>query len=61
MAPTSEQIRAVAQAIIDELTRQDYGNTIQLGDDLKVDYLDQGEVDLSKVALAAIAAMEKVS
>jgi len=49
-------VGAVARAISSELARQDYTEW-QLDDELKLAYLDQGEVDFGLVARAAISAM----
>lgn len=48
---------AVAQAIAKELLRQDYDDDelFELGYDLKLAYLDQGEVDFGLVAEAAMS------
>lgn len=55
----SDELRAtIARAISDELGIQDRGQPFPLGDDLKLEWLDQGETDLGKVAdriLALIA------
>jgi hypothetical protein len=52
---TSEDIARVAHAIAAEIARQDYGDW-KLNEDLTVDYLDQGTVDFSLVAKAALTA-----
>lgn len=49
-------VASVARAIAAEIGRQDYG-PFPLGDDLKLDWLDQGEVDFGLVAQAAIRAV----
>lgn len=54
---TDEQVRAVAQAIVHELGRQDYDDPHKMDDRMCVPYLDQGAVDMSLVAKAALAAM----
>lgn len=56
---TDDQTRAVAQAIADELMRQE--GSIDppypaLPDDMELDYIDQGRADMGAVARAAIAA-----
>ncbi len=52
-------VEAVARAIANELLSQDYENS-PVPDEwgMTLPYLDQGEVDFSKVARAAIAAYE---
>ena len=60
MTDTS-MIERVARAIVAELGRQDGHDDPQWIDpDLKVRYLDQGEVDMGKVARAAIEAMRPI-
>jgi hypothetical protein len=55
MAET-EIVERVARAIVAELARQDCQD-FTLGDDLKLAWLDQGEVDFAIVARKAIEAM----
>jgi hypothetical protein len=47
----------IARAVAAELGRQDDETPWKLADDLKVAYLDQGEVDFGKVADAVIAVL----
>lgn len=54
----SEMVEAVARAIVAELGRQDDGDEWSLGDDLKLAYLDQGEVDFALVAQAALSVIQ---
>lgn len=51
-----ELIERVARAIAAEIGRQDHDEVFVLPDDLKLAWLDQGEVDFALVAKAAIAA-----
>jgi len=51
-------VERVARAVATEIGRQDY-EEINLGDDLKLAWLDQGEVDFVLVARAAIEAMHQ--
>jgi hypothetical protein len=57
----SEMIARVAIAIDAELQRQDGRSEVVplKGSNLKIDYLDQGEVDFVLVARAAIEAMRE--
>jgi hypothetical protein len=59
MTPSPEQIRAVAQAITDDLMRQDgtFDGPFSLPEDMELSFLDQNCVDMGAVARAAIAAM----
>lgn len=55
-------VEAVARAILKEIISQDYmqdavDGAALLSADLKIDYLDQGEVDFGKVARAALSAL----
>jgi hypothetical protein len=54
---TEALVERVARAIAGELGKQDFGEPFELKDDLKVAYLDQGEVDFGLVARAAIEAL----
>jgi hypothetical protein len=53
---TDAMIEAGAQAVADELARQDYGVPFPLPSNLVVEYLDQGETDLGEVARRCIEA-----
>jgi hypothetical protein len=54
---TEALVERVARASAGELGKQDFGEPFELKDDLKVAYLDQGEVDFGLVARAAIEAL----
>jgi hypothetical protein len=55
--PGEDKVEAVARAIAREILEQDGHDNFNLKDDLKIEWLDQGEVDFARVARAAIAAM----
>lgn len=59
MTPSPEQIRAVAQAITDDLMRQDgtFDGPFLLPEDMELSFIEQNCVDMGAVARAAIAAM----
>jgi len=57
---SNEMITRVARALAKDLGQQDYTDEgFPLGDDLKLAYLDQGEVDFARLARAAITAMRE--
>jgi hypothetical protein len=58
MTETESMVERVAKAIVAELGRQEgYDDPKAIMPGLKISYLDQGEVDMGKVARAAIEAM----
>ena len=60
MTDTDALVEELARAIANNIGQQDYDGWKLDADTLKVDYLDQGEVDFGEVARAILPIIERI-